>query len=167
MPQIIDETVLTGDIIHEWSVAEYEQHSRNKAWYIIMGIFGIGLTLYAVLTGNFLFALVLVLFGVILFLQANQAPIVIPFQITELGVVVNNRFYGYSELDEFYIIYNPPEVKMMFIETSGTTRPRLRIPLMDMDPNQIRATMREFLDENIEKEEEPMSDMIGRRWQLH
>ncbi len=167
MPQAIDDNVLIGDILHEWSVPEYEQHVRNTAWFVIMGVLGAIFIIYAVLTGNFLFALILVLFAIIIFLQSHQKPIIIPFKITELGVVVNNRFYNYAELDEFYMIYNPPEVQMLFIETVGHTRPRLRIPLMDRDPNMVRATLREFLNENLKKEEEPMSDMIGRKWQLH
>ena len=107
------------------------------------------------------------LFAIIIFLQSHQKPLELPFVITELGVVLNNRFYPYSELENFYIIYNPPEVKMLFIETLSTLRPALRIPLMDRDPNEVRHTLREFLSEDIEKEEEPFSDMVARRWQIH
>ncbi|PLX28464.1 hypothetical protein C0581_02165 [Candidatus Parcubacteria bacterium] len=167
MPKLIDDSVLIGDILHEWSVPEYDQHTRNRAWYILMTIIGVGFVVYALFTDNFLFALVIILFAIIVFLQTHQEPIVIPFKITELGIMVNNRFYSYSELDEFYIIYNPPEVKTLFIETVSTTKPRLRIPFMDEDPNEVRATLKEFLDEDFEKEEEPFSDMLARKWQLH
>jgi hypothetical protein len=37
---------------------------------------------------------------------------------------------------------------------------------MDMDPNEIRITLRSFIEENLEKEEEPFTDMIGRKWRL-
>ncbi|HAT03696.1 MAG TPA: hypothetical protein DCS29_02885 [Candidatus Magasanikbacteria bacterium] len=167
MPRVINDEVLVGNTLHEWSVPEYEQHNRNRAWYILMSVLGIGFVVYAIITSNFLFALVIVLFAVIIFLQSHQEPIIIPFKITELGLIVNNRFYLYSELSDFYIIYNPPEIKVLFIETLSATRPTLRIPLMDEDPNAIRSTLREFVEENLEKEEEPLSDMLGRKWQLH
>ena len=167
MPKVIDNNVIIGDVLHEWSVPEYEQHSRNNAWYILMGVIGVLLVGFALITGNFLFALVIVLFSIIIFLQSHQDPIVIPFKITELGVVINNRFYPYSELIDFYIIHNPPQVSSLFVETAGTTRPKLRIALMDMNPNEVRSTLREFLDEDLEKEEEPFSDMLARRWMIH
>ncbi|PIY93063.1 MAG: hypothetical protein COY69_03600 [Candidatus Magasanikbacteria bacterium CG_4_10_14_0_8_um_filter_32_14] len=168
MPKKIEENLNIGEVLHEWNIPEYEQHERNKAWYIIMGLIGFALITYSLLSSNFLFSLILILFIIIIFLQAYQDPIVIPFLITDLGVIINDRFYSYSELDEFYIIYNPEEdLKMLYIETVGNFTPRLRLPLMDNDPNEIRITMRSFIEENIEKEQEPFSDMIGRKWRLH
>ncbi|MFA6427777.1 MAG: hypothetical protein WCW16_05070 [Candidatus Magasanikbacteria bacterium] len=167
MPKQISPDIIIGEVLHEWSIPEYEQYQRNKAWYIIMFVLGGSMVLYAILSNNFLFALIIILFAIILFLQSHQQPIVIPFKITEMGVVVNNRFYSYIELDSFYLFYNPPDVKTLFIETRNVSRPKLRVPLMDMDPNEIRATLKEFLEEDLEKEEEPISDMIGRKWQIH
>ncbi|MDD2656106.1 MAG: hypothetical protein PHQ18_00850 [Patescibacteria group bacterium] len=168
MPKKLAENPNVGEILHEWSVPEYDQHERNTAWYVIMGIFGVILLAYSLFTSNFLFSLILVLFIVIIFLQSHQEPIIIPFRITDLGVIINDRFYLYSELSNFYIIYNPEEnLKIIYIETLGNFTPKLRVPLMDMDPNEIRITLRSFIDEDLEKEEEPLSDMIGRKWRLH
>ncbi|HAO52792.1 TPA: hypothetical protein DCQ85_05020 [Candidatus Magasanikbacteria bacterium] len=168
MPKKLAENPNVGEILHEWSVPEYDQHERNTTWYVIMGVFGVILLAYSLFTSNFLFSLILVLFIVIIFLQSHQEPIIIPFRITDLGVIINDRFYLYSELSNFYIIYNPEEnLKIVYIETLGNFTPKLRVPLMDMDPNEIRITLRSFIDEDLEKEEEPLSDMIGRKWRLH
>jgi len=168
MPHLVNnEDIRIGDVYFAWSIPEYEEHDRTRAWFVIMLVAGALFVLYAIVTSNFLFALIVVLFGIILFLQSHQKPIIIPFQITELGIVLNNRFYPYDELQEFFMVYSPPDVKMLFVETKSHTRPRLRIPLMDMDPNEIRATLREFLPENVEKAEEPFSDMFARKWMLH
>lgn len=168
MPKKIEENLNIGEVLHEWSIPEYEQHERNRAWYIIMGIIGVVLMGYSLLSSNFLFSLILILFIIIIFLQSHQDPIIIPFRITDLGVIVNDRFYSYSELDEFYIIYNPEEqIKILYVETMGNFTPRLRVPLMDNDPSEIRVTLRSFIEENIEKEEEPFSDMLGRKWRIH
>ncbi len=166
MPKVVDESLLTGNTLLEWSIAEYDEHVRPTAWYVIMTAVGSVLVGYAILTDNFMFAIIIVLFAIIVFLQSHQKPIVIPFRITELGVIINNRLYQYSELKDFYIIYQPPEVKMLFIETIATMRPRLRIPLMDMNPNEVRELLLEFLEENVQKEEEPLSDKIAREWRI-
>ncbi|MFA7245309.1 MAG: hypothetical protein WC070_03990 [Candidatus Magasanikbacteria bacterium] len=167
MPKKLEENPNIGEILHEWSIAEYEKYTRSKFWYIFMGVLGGIFLIYSLLSASFLFSLVLVLFAVIIFLQSQQDPIIIPFRITDLGVIVNDRFYVYSELKDFYIIYNPQEVvKNLYIESLSSFSPILRIPLMDMDPNEIRMTLRSFIDENLEKEEEPITDMISRRWRI-
>ena len=103
----------------------------------------------------------------VVFLQSHQAPHTIPFSITDLGVVLNNRFYPYSEFSDFYIIYNPPEVKTLFFEPHTVFRPRLRMEMTDQDPTEIKYVLRQFLEENFSKEDEPLSDKIAREWKIH
>ena len=167
MPQTYNSNLVIGEVIHHWAVKEYEQHKRRMFWYIIMFVVGLALVAYAIFTGNFLFAIIIVLFAIILFLQSHQEPSTIPIAITELGLLVSSRFYSYSELQDFFIIYNPPEVKTLFIETKSVAKPRMRIPLGVMDPNGVRDTLLEFLNEDLEKDEEPFSDMFARTWQMH
>ena len=170
MPQIIGRpgtTVLTGEVLHTWTVTEYERHERPTAWYVIMLVMGVFLVGYGLFTNNFLFALIVVLFAIIVFLQAHQEPHEIPFSVTDLGVVLNNRFYPYSELSDFYLIYNPPEIKTLFFEPESSLRPRLRVNLGEQDPVELKFTLRQYLVENVEKEVEPLSDQIARQWKIH
>ncbi len=167
MPKPITPELVTGNVLHEWEVSEYERHERSTRWYVIMMIIGVFFIGYALFTQNFLFALIIVLFAIILFLQAHQDAPIIGIKITDLGLVIHNRFYEYSELGKFYIIYNPPEVKTVFVETDSSLRPRLRLPLLDNDPNEIRFTLRQHLVEDTEIEEEPLSDRFARSWRIH
>ena len=167
MPEQINDSSLIGQTLHEWTIQEYEQHQRGTAWYIIMFILGTFLVVFSLLKGNFLFALVIMLFAIILFLQTKQAPLQLVFRITDLGVIVGNRFYSYSELDSFYFIYQPPQVKTLYFETKSAFRPLLPIPLLDVNPLDVRTSLLEFLSEDVEKEQEPVSDQIARNWRFH
>jgi hypothetical protein len=82
-------------------------------------------------------------------------------------VVVGNRFHSFSELKSFFLIYNPPEVKTLFLEPKETLKPTIRVPLLDMNPIEVKNVLRAFLSEDVEKEEEPMSDRATRNWQIH
>jgi len=167
MPKIITEDSIIGDVLFKWNIFEYEENNRPKSWLIFMLILAFALVIYSVFTNNFLFSLIIILFSIIVFLQSIQRPIKIPFIITNLGIIVNNRFYRYSELSEFYIIYEPKEeIKMLFIETQGL-KPKIRVPLMDQNPLEVRNKLENFLEENLEKEEEPITDYIARKWKLH
>lgn len=167
MPKQINNDTLLGDILYEWTIQEYEQYNRGLWWYIVTITLGLLLVLYGIMSGNFLFSLIVILFGIIIFLQSHQTPLQVPFIIAELGVVVGNAFYPYSELDEFYIIYQPPRIKTLFIETKSVLRPALRIPLLDINPVDVRHTLLEYLEEDLEKEEEPMADSFARNWKFH
>lgn len=165
MPQQITEETSLGNPLHEWSFPEYEKFSRGRLWYVIMGGLGIVFIVYGMLTGNFLFSLIIALFGIILFIQQHQDPHEILFAITDLGVIVGNRFYQYSELDAFYLIYEPP-TKTLFLETKTLVRPLIRVPLTDQNPLDIRFALLEFLPEDLEKNSEPASDIASRNWKI-
>lgn len=168
MPKYITPDTQVGDVFHIWDVQEYEQHQRGRNWYILIALAGAFFIGYALWNSNPLFALVVVLSGVIIFLQAKQIPPSHQFAIAETGIVIGNKIYSYSEFEEFYIIYQPPAVKALFIETKDVTRPKMRIPLEDgMDPLDLRHTLRAYLPENIEKEEEPMMDSWVRKMKIH
>ncbi len=167
MPKKLDGNIITGEIIHSWTVKEYEQHERGRLWYVLMSLLGLAFIGYGIGSGDFLFSLIIILGGIIIYLQSHQSPNQVDFQIAELGVLLGSRFYPYKELRDFYIIYNPPEVKTLFLQHSSIFRPLLRISLADENPVEIRQTLRKFLTEDLEKEQEPTSDTFARRWKIH
>ena len=166
MPQIITDPNAVGTILHEWEVDEYEQHDRPRRWYMVMGTAGAVLIIYALFTQNFLFALIIVLFAMVLFLQSHQTAPKVVIRVTDRGVGIQHRFYEYNELDNFFIIYQPPEIQTLFIDTKTSLRPRLRLPLLDNDPNDLRFTLRQYMAEDTTAEEEPLSDRVARMWRI-
>jgi len=167
MPKPLTEETLTGAVIHQWTIQEYEQHARGATWHVVMISAALILVLYGLFTDNFLFSLIIILAAIILFLQSHQEAPQVPFAITELGVAIGGKFYQYTELAGFYLIYNPPEVKTLYIDTKSAVRPMLRIPLLDQNPIEVRDSLRQFLTEDVEKEEEPRGDLLARRWKIH
>jgi|WetSurMetagenome_2_1015567.scaffolds.fasta_scaffold140601_2 hypothetical protein len=168
MPKnLANEDVNYGQIIFQWVVKEYEKHERGKKWYIIAGLLAAALLVCAVLTGNYLFTLIIALAFIILFLQDLQQPIEVPFAIAETGIIVGNKFYSFSDFTNFWLIYNPPEVKNIYFLSNNLIKHRLQIPLMDNDPRPIRDYLAKFIKEDLEQEEEPLSDRLGRVLKLH
>lgn len=157
----------TGDVVFDWVVNEYEKHERSKRWYVIMAVVGLGLLLFSVISGNYLFALVVVLFGIVLFLQDIQQPMEVAFAITEAGIVVGSTYYPFKEISKYWMIYNPPEVKNIYFSTNSVLKHRLQVPLLDNDPRPIRDFLNQFLIEDLDQEEEPLSDKLGRMLKLH
>jgi len=120
---------------------------------------------YALATDNFLFAIIIILSAIILFLQSAVEPSHVPFAITELGIVLGNKFYAYNEFRAFYMIYNL-NTQTLFFDTKSAIRPDLRIPMVDVDPMDVREALQDMLEEDLEKEE-PLADRAARRWKIH
>jgi hypothetical protein len=157
----------TGSAVFSWVINEYEKHERNKRWYIIAVLTGVALLLYSIISGNYLFALIVALFGIILFLQDVLQPMEVSFAITEAGIVVGEKYYPFKEVVNYWIIYDPPTVKNIYFSTGNILKHRLQVPLLDNDPRQIRDYLNKFIVEDLEQEEEPLSDRLGRMFKLH
>jgi hypothetical protein len=166
MPKTLHRDISTGDVLHLWRFNEYISHDRNFLWYIIFSFLGIGLVVYAIWTDNYLFAFIIVLVGIILFIQSKQSSPEVQCAITEGGVILGDKFYGYGEFEEFFIVHQPPDISVLFIETKDVYRPNISIPLVENDPMDIRSSLREFLPENLEKDEEPLSELVTRLWRI-
>ena len=102
------------------------------------GISAAALVVFALLTANYLFALVIVLFGIVMFMHDMQEPLEVYFALTDTGIILGKKYYRYSELQSFWLIYNPPEVKNLYFTLNGLVKHRLQVPLLDYDPRAIR-----------------------------
>ncbi len=151
-----------GHILHAWSIPEYQLHSRGTMWYIVAGVLLIGLLIYAFVTANFLFALLVILFAIIIFLSHTNEPPIVEVSLTDTGMVMNNRFYPYYSLHSFWIIFEPPFTKHLYVDFQNSMRPSMAIHLGDEDPLEVRKTLRKFVYEDLEKKEEPLSEVLWR-----
>lgn len=154
-----------GEILLTWPVDEYENHARGLLWYLIFALLGATALIYALATQNFLFAVIVIMFGVIIGLSSLRDPRQMDFIVTEIGVGVGHQFFTFKELKNFWILYDD-EVKNLYFEFKKSLRPHLVIPLYDVNPLPVRELLLEFLDEELEDFEEPLSDFFGRLLKL-
>jgi len=154
-----------GTILAEWTFREFPLHSRGALWYFSAGLALILLLVYAVISGNFLFLVVIILSSALFFVLQKSAREIM-FQIYEDGISIGGKFYSYSDIENFWIIYNPPEVKNLYFRFKSSFVPLVVIPLEDMNPVAVRSALLEYLEEDIEKEDEPTLDTISRLLKL-
>lgn len=151
-----------GKVHFQWEFPEYESYERTKKWYgTAVAVFA-ALLLYALLTFNILFAVIIFLFSVIIIFLHRKEPKLLGVKITDEGIVIESKLYRYDEIKSFWIVYELPRIKNLYFEFKSWALPRLAIPYLDQDPNRLRAFLLQYIDENTEREGEPISDSIGR-----
>ena len=155
-----------GKILAEWTVPEYIKYQRTLTWWIVAGGIAIALLIHAVITSNFLFVIILFLIGLIVLVHERRQPDNIEFMILEGGIAFGERFYSFKELKSFWIIYEPPTTNLLYLETDHVFRKELPIHLENQNPLFVRKVLLDFLDEDLDKEEEATEEQLARLFRL-
>ena len=155
-----------GQTTLRWSFNEFKPLERSKRWWVISGIVALVLVTYAVMTGNFLFALIILMVSVLIVNQSRTKPKRLDCQITTTGVAVGKKYWRWSEIENFWIAYHPPEVTNLYLLPKGLLEPRLTVPLERTNPLKVRELLVKYLSEDLSREDEPTSEALSRLFKL-
>ncbi len=155
-----------GTPLLSWQVDEYQRVERSARWYLIAGVIAVALIVYAVATANFLFAVIILMAGVVTLVTSFTAPRRIDVVITDQGVAIGERFYEYKKLRDFSLAYQPPEIKILYLDFASPLNPLLSIPLEETDPNDVRDALLGYCRENLDRTEETLTDRLRRVYKL-
>lgn len=149
-----------------WSFPEFESRSRNKKWWTWFTIIDLVIIVYAVVSANYLFALILVMIsGIVVFREYHDTE-TITCTLTDDGIFIDEKLYNWDEIQSFWFVYQPPEIKNLYISFKSLLRPTLTIPLLDQNPLTLRQYLSQYIEEDLEKEGEPTTDALGRLLKL-
>jgi hypothetical protein len=160
------ETLDVGTVITGWETWEFPVVERSTEWYVIAGIIGLAMLLYALLSANFVFALILLMFAVIMLMRDMKKPAKVTVYITTSGIVYGDEFHHYDAIRDFSIIYTPPDVKQLYVTFNNRLQPMLSIPLEDSNPNTVRQSLLPYVMENLRRDGESLTDTLRRVYKL-
>jgi hypothetical protein len=154
-----------GQILLSWETWDLPPVERSTRWYAISAVIGLGMIIYSLLTANFLFALIIVMFAVILLMRDLRKPTRVTMAITTEGIAYHHDFFPYKTIRDFAIIYEPP-VSNLYISFKSRVTPTLSISLEDLDPNIVREQLLPFVFENLDRDNESLTDTLSRVYKL-
>lgn len=155
-----------GTEYFSWMIDEYPRYERGFFWYLFAGAAALGLLVYAVMSANFLFALIIVMVAMIMYISSLSRGNQIRFCVTEMGLVVGESFYPYKDIRRYWVIYEPPEVKNLYFDFKSPLSPRLTVTLGEHNPNEVREILNQILHEDLTEDEEPATDYLARLFKL-
>jgi len=162
-----NKNVNLGEEIHTWIVPEYIKHVRTKRWYIIAILGALFLLIFAFFTANFLFAVIVVVASLIIFLNDKQEPEQVQISIMGTGIIVGRKFYDYDDFKTFSLIYKPQDnVRNLYFEFNNGLKQRISIPLENENPLQIRDDLLKYLPEDLERINQPLSEGLARIFKI-
>jgi len=162
-----------------WQIPEYRIPERGRNWYILAAIFILICLFFSFFeikswhiaflgySSNFLFAMIILIASAIMYINQGQPTIMVDFELGPEGVRVGAKFYDYDELRNFSVIYKPKQsLKRLYFEFKRSTHPHLSIPLRHMDALRVRNFLVRYLDEDLERENQPLSEQLTKLLKL-
>lgn len=154
-----------GQTILEWQMPEYMHHEKDKRWYMIAGTIVLAILVYGLFTAQYTMVLAFALLAGVYYILHNEPPKNIKIIITALGLIIDNDFYQFSDIESFWIVYNPPNVKVLYLRPAKRLSTDIRIELMDQNPMLIRQLLQSQIKE-VAGEGETFIDRMTRLLKL-
>lgn len=152
-----------SEVVFSWKCHDYVKYSKNILWYVISFLVISAMVAWAIYTVNYLFAIFLVLFYLVVILFEFRDPELVDCVITPDGIKHAKNFFFFNHIDNFYIIYQDDGLKNLYIDFKNPLRGRIIIDLDGQDAVTIREYLLQYLKEDLVREAEPLSEQI-RRW---
>jgi hypothetical protein len=151
-----------GQIHLEWEFPEFEKEHKSLRWYIAMAVIIAALMIYAVYASNYMFLLILILAVFIVVYQFFQIPRQIKVRISAQGIIIDRRVFPFRDIKNFWLIYKPPTAKYLYLEFKVGFDRHYPVPLMDINPLLVRDHLLQYLQEDIDKENEEFNEILSK-----
>ena len=145
-----------------WEAPEFVHHPKTAIWYIGFTLLAVGLIIYSFYSKSIL---TMITFGLIIilgFIFSHRKPRVITHKLTPAGIILGDIIYPYRNIVKFWILYNPPHIKTLNLETTAYLNQQVALQLADQDPVAVKVYLVKHLPEDLDKEES-LTDAIARR----
>ena len=143
-----------SEFLYSWKTKEYIKYDKTKNWYIMGGIvlvFLVAVSFWPM--KNPIMGLTFVLAAAVYLLYAKREPRIIGVKLHHGGILVDDTFYDYEEMESFWIFYNTSEDAYVSIRRHNSYLPYIQIPLGAADPSKVRNILLNYIDEKKQKEE--------------
>lgn len=134
-----------------WDAPVFPTYKRSSRWYMIAGTIVLILTVYAILSENWIFAVILVIFSAVFYLVRHQTTEEKHIEINENGVLFDGTFTRYEDLKGFWIL-KTDDVTELHICHKAPRRSDIVIQAGKTPQDAIRESLAGALSEVPERE---------------
>ena len=141
-----------------WYAHEYVHREKSSDWYWAVSITAVSIATASILFNNVLFAILIVLAFLILMTYSKREPSVLEVKIDDRGLTNGPSHYHYSTLESFWVEDRFGNTKLI-VKSKQRIMPYIIIPVVDIDPDEIRGHMKRHLKEKEHHEPIPRQIM--------
>ena len=133
----------------EWDAHEYEHKERSPDWFWAVGILSVSVAIAAVIFGNIIFGILVLISVFALSLFANRPPNTLHVIVDEKGITRGKIRYSYSTLQSFWIDMEHPHKKII-LRSEKLFMPLIIVPLGDnINIERLHENLLRFMSEEF------------------
>ena len=141
---------MANNVIIEWEGREYEHSPKSADWYWALGIIGVAGTIAAILFGNVLLAILIIIAMATIAIHATKQPPIHRFRLIDTGLMIGDDLHPYERMTSFSILEDiegefPP---LLSIKAASWHSPHIVIPLAGVDADMIYEYFLHHVDES-------------------
>jgi len=138
--------------LYQYQALEFDKYEKTPTWYVLFGIIGILLLIYAIFTRSPMMFVVFVLTFIVTLLISGKDPKYISVEITETGINLDSkRTFQYQDIESFGVFIRQ-DVRFISLHMAEGVLTHARIPLGKEDPDDIAAILEQFIPREDGKE---------------
>ena len=136
-------------VIVEWEGREYEHSPKSADWYWVLGIVTVASAISAVLFGNYLLSILIIIAAATISLHVAKQPPVHRFRLVDTGLMIGDDLHPYERMLSFSVLEDVEGVlpPMLSIKTESWHSPHLVIPLEGVDADLLYAHFLQHVNE--------------------
>lgn len=145
----------------QWQAPDNHHLPKNQEFLVAASVGAIALIVFAILTRNYLFILLIAIAAFLIYASLKKGPGLNHFKLTDRGLFIDKKFYPYNDFESFWI-FDQSEIHEVALRSKRRFAPILLIPLYNIDSEEVA----EFLARHIEikEEEESLIDIFRKRY---
>lgn len=149
-----------------WRAPEYTHHEKSTFWFLVAGVIAFLLVLYGLATeGGWTFSIAVIVFAGSYYLFYRSSPPIVEVKISKLGVKIGHHTFPMNNIRNFWITYDPPFVKKLYLRMISRFHPDIAVSLHNADPVKVHHILSPFVRE-LKGKGEPFSDTLLRLFRL-
>ncbi len=138
-----------------WDGSTHEHLEKTTDWYWGLGIVIVTGIAIAIISKNYLLAILLAMGGVMLGIYANDRPSPIHVEMSEHGIKLNKDLYLYETIESFWMYRDHRNRDQLLIITGSKILPQRIVSLpSDVSTTEIRTFLLDYIPE---KETKPVA----------
>ncbi len=145
----------------EWRALEHHHEEKSNDWFWAVGIVAVSIAVTAIIWGNLLFGILILVATFSLILHAVRQPKIHDIKIDGRGITIDSFHYPYKSIDSFYVNVheNPP---VLLLKSQRFFMPILVIRLDEIHPDDVHEYLKEMLYEDELRE--PLLQKVAERF---
>ena len=136
-------------ILFSWRSQEHiniNKLKQHKKWVLVLSV---ATAVWALLQSNFLFLVILVLWGMIVLVMIDVKPRIHEFLVMETGIKIGDELFAYIDMRKFWVIQEIRHRKKVFVfKFTNPMKGKIYIPVPADRAEDIRLTINQYVPQS-------------------